>query len=225
MTYVLVAAAWLLIGAVVGVIEARHGGWRHSWVVSAIFGPFSVPLALQRRRLERPEPSVLTPSRPRRGKVDLLIGLDGSDASTAAASLALGLFGPRTRRVTLATVLDVDTAAPHADHVLYPGPWPEETAARALLDTAAAELGARFDATPGAVVLAGVPADALEQYAVDEGYEVIVVGCRGKGLSKLLLGSCASQLACKTKVPVLLIPAGTVGTAPADGHAAAAPVG
>jgi len=55
--------------------------------------------------------------------------------------------------------------------------------------------------------LAGEPADALERYAVDESYEVIVVGCRGMGLTKLLLASCASKLARTTTVPVLLVPA------------------
>jgi nucleotide-binding universal stress UspA family protein len=207
MVYVAVAVVWLVVGAAVGLLEARHGHWRHSWVVSAILGPFALALAIERRQLTPPSPTVLTTGRARRGPVDLLLGFDGSTSSMEAAALAIGLFGPRLRRVTLATVLDVDTAAPHADSTLYPEPWPEEQAARHDLDTAVSSLEADLGIKAGSVILAGAPADALERYAIDEGYEVLVIGCRGKGLSKLLLGSCASTLACKTKVPVMLIPA------------------
>jgi hypothetical protein len=38
------------------------------------------------------------------GPVDLLLGFDGSSSPMDAAKLALGLFGPRVPRVTLATV-------------------------------------------------------------------------------------------------------------------------
>jgi len=71
------------------------------------------------------------------------------------------------------------------------------------LSSLARDLGIK----PGSVILAGAPADALERYAIDEGYEVLVIGCRGKRLSKRLVGSCASTLACRAKVPVMLIPA------------------
>jgi nucleotide-binding universal stress UspA family protein len=201
-----IVAAWLMVGAAVGVVEARRGYWRLAWVVSAMLGPFAIPLALQRRRLAMPDPVVLARGRTRRGRVDVLVGFDGSSDSIAAAELAIGLFGPRVRRVTLATVLDIDTAAPHADSRLYPQPWPEERQARELLDAAAVTLRASSGHEAGQVVLAGDPADALENYAREEGYEVIVVGCRGHGLSKMLLGSCASRLAGKTAVPVLIIP-------------------
>lgn len=203
-----------------GVFEARHGAWRHSWVISAIFGPFAIAFALQRRHQTAPDAAVLTPSRPRRGSVDVLIGLDGSDNSMTAASFALWLLGPRIRRVTLAAVLDLDTAAPH-DDMLYPESWPEERDAYAYLEQAAESLQQTFSVLPGSVILAGQPAEALEKHAIEQGYEVIVAGCRGKGLSKRLLGSCASQLAGKTKVPVLLIPAEPAVSMPSSGSAPA----
>lgn len=207
MTYALVLVVWLLVGAVVGVVEARHGAWRRSWAVAAVFGPFAIPLALQRRHQAKPDTVVLSPGRAGRGPVDLLIGLDGSESSLAAASLALHLFGPRARRVTLTSVLDLDTARSHDDDVTDPEPWPEERDARLRLDEAATALQESTGVRPGSVILAGRPADALEQHALAEGYEVIVVGHRGKGLSKRVLGSCASDLAGRTKVPVLLVPA------------------
>jgi nucleotide-binding universal stress UspA family protein len=219
MVYVAVVVAWLVVGAVVGVVEARHGHWRKSWVVYAILGPFAIALVLERRHLTRPSPTVLATGRARRGPVDLLLGFDGSANSSKAAALAIELFGPRVRRVTLATVLDVDTAAPHADSTIHPGPWPEEQTARDDLDAAVSSLEADFGIKAGSVILAGAPADALERYAAEEGYEVLVIGCRGKGLSKLVLGSCASTLACRTKVPVMLIPAPS--TAPSASTATA----
>lgn len=207
MLYVVLAILWVAIGAGVGLVEARRGHWHKGWVVSSLFGPFAVPLALQRRGFAEPEPVVLLRGKARRGPVDVLVGLDGSASSTAAAEVALGLLGPRVRRVTLATVLDVDTAAPHADSLLYPEPYPEEVAARELLDRAAGRVRASSGHAPGSVILAGEPAAALGRYAVEEGYELIVVGCRPRGLSKLVLGSCASKLAGEAPVPVLLIPA------------------
>ena len=201
-----VVVGWLAVGALVGVVDARHGGWKYSWVVDALFGPFAIPVVIQRRHQAPPEPTVVASSRARRGPVDLLIGFDGSESSMSAASAALDLFGPMVRRVTLATVLDVDAARLHTADVLNPLPWPEEEAARAQLEAAATSLRQRSGVGPGSVLLAGEPADALEQYAIAEGYEVIVIGCRGKGLTKLVLGSCASKLASGTKVPALLIP-------------------
>jgi nucleotide-binding universal stress UspA family protein len=215
MVYVALAVAWLVIGAAAGVIETRHGHWSRTWVVSAIMGPFAVALALGRRSVRPPSPTVVATGAARRGPVDLLIGFDGSSSSMEAATLAVGLFGPRVRRVTLATVLDVDTAAPHADNPLYPEPWPEEEAARRDLDAAATALEADAGIKPSSVILAGAPAEALERYAIEEGYEVLVIACRGRGFSKLFLGSCASTLARKTKVPVMLIPTAPIGSSPA----------
>jgi nucleotide-binding universal stress UspA family protein len=196
------------------VLDARHGHWRHSWVVSAILGPFAIGLALARRHVRQPSPTVVTMGLARRGPVDLLVGFDGSAGSMNAAAMAVGLFGPRVRRVTLATVLDVDTAAPHTNSTFHPGPWPEEQAARDDLDAAVSSLEADFGIKAGSVILPGAPAEALERYAIDEGYEVLVIGCRGEGLSKLVLGSCASRLACKAKVPVMLIPAAPTSQLP-----------
>lgn len=208
MVAVAVVAAWLAVGALVGVFEARRGYWRRGCVVSAVFGPFAIPLALaaHRRQAEMAAPVVLTRGRARCGRLDVLAGIDWSADSLAAATVAAQLLGTRLRRLTLATVLDYDTAAPHDDSVLHPEPWPEETAARAALEQAGGDVRARAGVEPDSVLLAGDPADALVRYAHEGGYDVIVAACRGRGLSKLLLGSCASRLACRTTVPVLLIP-------------------
>ncbi len=46
---------------------------------------------------------------------------------------------------------------------------------------------------------------ALRQAATEGGYELIVVGTRGKGLTNHILGSAASELARDSKIPVLLV--------------------
>ena len=54
------------------------------------------------------------------------------------------------------------------------------------------------------VLLAGRPAEALQRLAIEGGYDLLVVGARGAGLSRVLLGSTATTLAAHAKVPVLL---------------------
>jgi nucleotide-binding universal stress UspA family protein len=57
---------------------------------------------------------------------------------------------------------------------------------------------------PRLVLLSGRPADELECLAMDEGYDLLVVGARGAGLSTALLGSTATTLAARGRVPVLV---------------------
>lgn len=206
--YLGIIVTWLVIGALVGVQEARRGHWRWSWLPYAVIGPFALPVAWMQgaHHPHAVNPVVVNRGDAHRGPVDVLVGIDGSDSALTAGLAAMALLGDRVRRVTLATVLDLDTATPHEDSTLYPEPWPEETAARAELELAAAEMGRAAGLVAGSVILAGEPAATLEQYASTEGYEVIVVGCRGKGLSKLVLGSCAERLTHRSSVPVLMIP-------------------
>jgi nucleotide-binding universal stress UspA family protein len=58
---------------------------------------------------------------------------------------------------------------------------------------------------PGTVLLVGQPAAALMKHAAEEGYELLVVGRRGHGASKALLGSTAMRLAHAAGVPVLVV--------------------
>ncbi|MDY7102211.1 MAG: universal stress protein [Actinomycetota bacterium] len=210
MIYVVVAVVWVAIGVATGLVEARRGHWAKTWVLGAILGPFAVPLAISARgREDLVPPLVLSESELGVGRTDVLVGIDGSPASAGAARAAARLFGSGAiGRMALASVLDYDAAAPHADSVLYPEPWDEERASRERLSSLATEVAAEVGVAPATVLLAGRPADKLEAYALDEGFDVLVTGCRGRGLSKALLGSCASSLASGCRVPVLLVPDG-----------------
>lgn len=59
-------------------------------------------------------------------------------------------------------------------------------------------------ALPDLILLPGQPAEALQRLAAEGAYDLVVVGGRGSGLSKVLLGSTATTLAAQAKVPVLL---------------------
>ena len=208
MLTVLVIVCWLLLGAAVGIVEARHGHWRRGWVVFAPLGPFAIPFARAVRRRERAVdvPMVLSRGRLGPGTFDVLVGIDGSCASTTAATEVARLFGTRLNRLTLAAVLDYETALPHDDAVLDREPWDEETTARAALERTADELVGLGCVMPERVLLAGNPPDTLNAHAVAGDYDMIAIGARGHGISKLLLGSCASRLAGKGRVPVLVVP-------------------
>ena len=58
---------------------------------------------------------------------------------------------------------------------------------------------------PETIVLSGQPAEVLRKFAAVNGYELIVIGRRGRGMSTRLLGSVASVLAHGGDVPTLIV--------------------
>lgn len=84
-------------------------------------------------------------------------------------------------------------------------PWPQETEARSAQEESRTTCRPPLTSQPTPSCSPGTP-PTPSIVTLETAYDVIVVACRGRGLSKLLLGSCASRLACKTTVPVLLIP-------------------
>jgi len=193
----LVAFVWVSIGVIIAIVMGRRGFHAWSWlIVGVAFGPLAIPLALSARRRETPTLfRTVADGMPGPGEVDVLVGVDGSDECRAALRSSLELFGPRIGRLTLAAVVDRDTAD-------TPGLWEEEARAESCLDELA---GAVATPPPRSVLLEGDPARALMRFAVSEDYEVVAVGHRGRGASKSLLGSVASQLAKETEVPVLIV--------------------
>ena len=138
------------------------------------------------------------------GPVDVLVGADGSPESEAAMDSVVALLGDRLGRLTLATVV------PYGDITA-----PERQATEALRQLTPRAPAADLE------VLHGHPSAALRQYAVEGGYQLIVVGTRGRGLTKGILGSAATELARDSEIPVLLVgsrqPAATAGASPVAG--------
>jgi nucleotide-binding universal stress UspA family protein len=206
-TIVILVLGWLALGAGVGFVEARRGHWVKLPLVTALMGPLAVPLVVVARQREAEvRPRWLASGRPAPGELDVLVGLDGTESSAAALATAVWLLGSRVRRLTLATVLDFDTMAPHGDSYLHPEPWEEETEAEASLADASAAVAAATGVVPATVVLAGRPADALEAHALFHGCDLIVVGPSRAGATHAALGRCGAQLVRHGRVPVLVVP-------------------
>lgn len=190
-----IAVVWCLIGILVSIWMRRRGHALFTWAyLGAVLGPLVVPLAIDAiARERRAGVPALRPMAPDHERVSMLVGIDGSAESLAAAEAAVALFAERIGRLTLAAVIDYDAA--------NGGPSESRRAAEAHLDAAA--LAIAF-ARPDREILVGAPADVLGRAARDGAFDVLVIGNRGRGASRAVLGSVASQLARGAGVPVLV---------------------
>jgi nucleotide-binding universal stress UspA family protein len=189
--------SFVTIGVAASIFMGRRGHNPFAWLLlGAMLGPLVIPVIAvavnEERMRERREVVGGTSAG---GPIDVLVGIDGSPEAEAALHAASALIGPLIGRLTLATVEDFDTAGSRT-------PLDLERRAVETLERVASSVEAR---RPGAVVLTGRPADALMRYAVDEGYEVIAIGRRGRGANKAVMGSTASRLTAGADVPVLVV--------------------
>lgn len=198
--------AWVGVGAVLGIYEARRGHWRWIWVLYVLAGPFALNLSRlieENERLSRPIPLDAQTGGHRAG-LRILAGVDGSVDSLDAVRAAVDLLGSRGGDITLAMVVQFEIHESRTGSPADEEPWRD--GATAVLHEARTVVadGAGFE--PSTVLLSGAPADALVKHAEALGFDVIVVGRRGRGLSRFLLGSCASRLAKQAGVPTLIVP-------------------
>jgi nucleotide-binding universal stress UspA family protein len=185
----LIAVVWLTIGIVLSVVMGRRGYDTWNWlIVGAILGPLAILLAATTRPAPPAATTAVTTTHSADGRVDVLVGVDGSPQSEAAIRGVDALFGDRLGRLTLASVIPLD-APPLIDQQ-----------AHELLDRVAALAGDRAER----VLLRGRPAIALRELAAAGHYDVLAIGRVGHGLSKALLGSTATDLAHEGGLPVLL---------------------
>jgi nucleotide-binding universal stress UspA family protein len=194
--FIVVALAWGLLGVSTALVMGRRGHQPFMWLMLAIvFGPLVLPLAVNALLHDRPGLfERLSSGRRGAGSVDVLVGTDGSPEAESACRSAIQMLGSRLGRLTLAAVVDYDVA-------VGSGLAEENERARTGLMRTAEATGLR----PEALLLSGRPAEVLRKYAVEEGYDLIVVGRRGHGASRLLLGSVADALARGGEVPVLIV--------------------
>lgn len=188
------AAAWVAIGVTAGLAMGRRGHDPYSWLLlGVVFGPLVIPLAVLSACEDRAGPHEVRVGEAGAGPVDVLVGLDGSDASEAALRAAMKLLGGRIGRLALATVLE---------HGATPSLRRDEERAVEMLSALASSIPRREAAT---AILRGDPAAALTKHATENGYGLLVVGRRGHGATKALLGSTATRLARSPDVPVLIV--------------------
>lgn len=187
-----VLVAWLLVGVSLSLFMGRRGYEGFSWlVIGTLLGPLALLVAVDTARASKErQPTVVADQPGGGGPVDVLIGFDGSPEARAAAARVLELLGPRTGRLTLATVVAVDAVRD------------SKQAATAALQQQAERMAPW---KPSLELLSGHHAAALQKLAAEDGYDLLVIGTRGAGRSKALLGSAATELARRSAVPVLLV--------------------
>lgn len=195
-----VIAIWLVTGLVTGVAMGRRG---HSWfgwtVIGCVLGPLVIPVALS--SAGRPhEVRAIPVSRGEegRGRLRVIVGIDGSAESLVAVRSAIDLLGDEIGTFTLAAVVGIDAVRPD---------WKgdDQQQAEAALADAAQVAGGALGRAAETVLLTGAPATALLRHVTATGADVLAVGSRGRGASRRLLGSVATQLAASAPVPVLVV--------------------
>jgi len=189
-------AVALTIGITLAVLMGKRGHNAFEWfLIGVILGPIALLLAWGRigsetaslnREIIDAVPGTGT------GPIDVLVGIDGSSESETALRTVVEILGPRVGRLTLAGVTDFDYGSSQA----------QADAKRALERLRVMAASASISA-PGVVILSGRPADALSEHALRDGYQLLVVGRRGRGASKAILGSTAEKLA-SAPIPVLV---------------------
>lgn len=185
------AAVWLSIGLTVSLVMGRRGHDAFSWLLlGTLFGPLGAIFAVEARSEEliRPE-MVAAPQSTGPGPVDVLVGVDGSPESSSALQAAVELLGPRLGRLTLATVVPYDSG------------FDRRRTARSMLEAQAELVGGG----PQLELLHGRTAPVLLERAMNDDYDLLVLGTRGAGLTKALLGSTAADVSEGAMIPVLLM--------------------
>jgi nucleotide-binding universal stress UspA family protein len=193
-----VAGIWLATGFVLSLVMRRRGHDAFSWLVlGTLFGPLGLIFAVEARSEEGTRPELVAArTSSGSGPIDVLAGVDGSPESRAALLAAVELLGPRLGRLTLATVIPYDCGFYH------------RRTAKAALEVEGEALGAGAQLE----LLHGPPAPVLLQRANEGGCDLLVIGTRGAGAAKAVLGSTAVDIARSAKIPVLLMGAGGSAT-------------
>jgi len=136
----------------------------------------------------------------------ILVAIGGDDASMAPALVAGRLAGELHAQATVVSVKRVTSET--LGEPYYSDRQMQRTgesqsvlaAAEQLMRTAgAAQVDSEW--------IEGRPADRIVELARDRGYDLLVVGSRGRGrMQSALLGSVSAEVAAHSSVPVLIVP-------------------
>jgi hypothetical protein len=171
-----VLAAWAVSGLLMAWILARRGhDGRVLGALGVVFGPLVIGLAMEAlRHGERGvRPIVLDAGRWGPGTTHALVGVLGSGASVTDALPSLQLIGRDLARVTVAAVIDFQSAESD-DWRDAKGPAARELQLASVFLT---------DYQPSLVLLAGRPERALSAYAAEHGCDVVIVTGEGRAMA------------------------------------------
>ncbi len=188
---------WIVAGVLAALVLLGRQGHRDLrwYLIGAVLGPLFIPIAAERAdRSVTVEPG---DGDPPPGGTSIVVGVDGSPGSDRAVLLAATLFDAARSHIVLVSVADPDAADSPDDE--------QRSRARSMLVERARWFGS--DVAVGRIVtrvVYGQPARAIETTAETYGAAVVVLGRRGTGLSRRLLGSVATRITQRAAVPVLL---------------------
>lgn len=191
-----VLLTWVSLGTFAFVVFlARHGRRDLRWfMIAALLGPIFLPIAAEMDRRGQSIEHWSTPrdTTTRAGSWSALVAVDGSEESHEVVD-------------DLARLAQGSGAQVHLIHVLDPDDAEEEdvAAAHRMLDECAdrlAGVGGRLVRE----VAAGDTARVILEYAEAHGVDVLVIGRKGRGLSKHLVGSIAEHLVKRAPQAVLV---------------------
>ena len=161
-----IAAVWVATGAVAVVLMRRRGHDTFSWaLLFLLLGPIAVPIAISSDRHRPAEPPRPLPP----GGLDVLVFHDGTRDAQAALGTALTLLSQNMSSMTLAAVVDLEAPSTVRGRDTL-------CEAQERLDTLALELATVTSGPVATVILFGEPATALQHFALENGYELIVAG-------------------------------------------------
>lgn len=182
-----IAAVWVAFGAAAAAVMHRRGHDTYAWaVVFVVLGPLALPMAIAADRHLPAAPDVP----PHHGELEVLAVHDGSPDADAALDAALAILGDRVTGLTIACVVDAEAATTVRGRET-------QRDAHERLDAVARRLGATTSATIDTVVLFGEPGRAVQTFADEHGYTLIVAACC----------RASQRLVKATPVPVLVGPA------------------
>ncbi len=136
----------------------------------------------------------------------ILVGIDGSEASLRAARRAAELASKTGAKLSLLTVVPPPTV--WLGELMTPevvDTTPLVEAAKERLKNLAERLREEFNVESDWDVVLGEPADSIIEYAVEGGYDLIVLGRRGLSrLDRLFLGSITRKVLERSPIDVLV---------------------
>ncbi len=136
----------------------------------------------------------------------ILVAVDGSDPSQRAAKLAAEMAARFGASITLMHVIPPLLIPPDAyGYDVGAMLGDQEKAAEKLLREAETRLEAP-GVKLGRAFAHGPPAETVAKLAMDDGYDLVVVGSRGRNAAaRVLLGSVSDRLAHICDKPVLIV--------------------
>jgi len=138
---------------------------------------------------------------------NVIVAVDGSEASNAAIDLAASLCGTSGARLAVCHVLQMPRPAHDAGGFAREQMMSEEVHTGHEILKAAQERAQTRGVAAEVVLQTGSVADGLFEEAKERGCEAIVMGSRGRGaLARAVLGSVVSDVISKSPIPVIVAP-------------------